>query len=94
MNPEITKVVQQLADKLGVTAQYLCAAFVFIGVIAIYVGIQLVKYGFSEDADRYDNEPFYIISGVVFNYCRIGHVTRLHVRGNHGAVLSGVRSLD
>jgi hypothetical protein len=57
MNPEVAKVVQQLADKLGVTAQYLwavlvrgnrvegaiAALFVAVAVAIIYVGYRLVQ---------------------------------------------------
>ena len=65
MNPEVGKIVQQLADKLGVTAQYLwgvlvrgnrveggiCTLFVVIGIVAAYAGYRLFKSGYARDGE-------------------------------------------
>lgn len=71
MDSTTDKILQQMADKLGVTVQYLwqvlvhgnrvegviCSMFVLAGIVLIYVGYRLIKY---ELADPYADQGWQI----------------------------------
>jgi uncharacterized membrane protein len=85
MNPEVGKIVQQLADKLGVSVQYLwtvlvrgnriegaiLTVFVFIGLAFLYTGFRLLKYNRAEECS-YDDEFAYGLSGIISTLVGIG----------------------